>query len=158
MPRPRVYIETTIPSFYFDQRPEPSMVAKKLWTRTWWEAALKRYDIKTSLYTLRELERGPAHLSAERRSLLTDLPLLATTEAVINAAETYIRHRVMPAHGLDAFHLAIASVHECQFLATWDVQHLANAHKFDHIRTINRRLGLFVPVAATPLDLLGRVR
>ncbi len=36
-PKPRVYIETTIPSFYFEIRKEPEMVARRLWTRRWWD-------------------------------------------------------------------------------------------------------------------------
>lgn len=29
----KVYIETTIPSFYYNQRPEPEMVTVMNWTR-----------------------------------------------------------------------------------------------------------------------------
>jgi len=29
----KLYIETTIPSFYYNQRPEPEMVARGNWTR-----------------------------------------------------------------------------------------------------------------------------
>ena len=31
--RKRVYIETTIPSFYFEARSEPSMAVRREWTR-----------------------------------------------------------------------------------------------------------------------------
>jgi len=34
--KPRVYIETTIPSFYFETRSTPEMVARRQWTRHWW--------------------------------------------------------------------------------------------------------------------------
>jgi hypothetical protein len=47
----------------------------------------------------------------------------------------------------DALHLALASFHKCQ--------HLANANKFGHLRRVNGLLGLYVPVLATPLELLG---
>jgi hypothetical protein len=56
----------------------------------------------------------------------------------------------------DALHLALASYHECDFLLTWNVQHLANANKFSHIRRINALLGLFTPALVTPLELLPR--
>jgi hypothetical protein len=32
---------------------------------------------------------------------------------------------------------------------------LANAKKYGHIRRVNTLLGLYVPVLATPLELLG---
>ena len=55
----------------------------------------------------------------------------------------------------DALHLALASYHKCDFLLTWNCQHLANANKFGHIRRVNTLLGLFVPDLVTPLELLG---
>ena len=58
----------------------------------------------------------------------------------------------MPADpGGDALHLALASYHKCDFLVTWNCQHLANANKFGHIRRVNAMLGLFVPALVTPL-------
>ena len=33
----RVYIETSIPSFYCEIRTEPEMVARCSWTREWWD-------------------------------------------------------------------------------------------------------------------------
>ncbi len=63
---------------------------------------------------------------------------------------------VMPADPAgDALHLALASYHKCDFLVTWNCQHLANANKFGHIRLVNGMLGLFVPALVTPLELLG---
>lgn len=53
----------------------------------------------------------------------------------------------------DALHLALASYHQCEFLVTWNCQHLANANKFRHLRRMNGLLGLYVPVLATPLEL-----
>jgi hypothetical protein len=38
---------------------------------------------------------------------------------------------------------------------SWNCQHLANANKFGHIRRVNSLFGLYVPVLATPLELLG---
>ena len=52
--------------------------------------------------------------------------------------------------------LALASHYRCDFLATWNCGHLANASKFDHIRRVNGILGLFVPLLVTPLELLTR--
>ena len=40
----RIYIETTVVSFYFNARPEPEMVARQNWTRRWLDAALLGSD------------------------------------------------------------------------------------------------------------------
>ncbi|MEJ7712996.1 MAG: hypothetical protein WKF84_24925 [Pyrinomonadaceae bacterium] len=41
---PRVYVETSIPSFYYEDRPEPEMVARRQWTRQWWDNTSSDYE------------------------------------------------------------------------------------------------------------------
>jgi hypothetical protein len=44
-----VYIETTIPSFYYEVREEPEMIARRNWTRQWWdELGTGDFDLATS--------------------------------------------------------------------------------------------------------------
>jgi predicted nucleic acid-binding protein len=152
----RAYVETTIPSFYFELREAPDIVARRDWTRHWWRDATERYELVTGLPVLEELARGLPERSAERLSLIRDLPVLPIEPAILEIVEVYIRHKIMPTDpGGDAWHLALASHHKCDFLVTWNCQHLANANKFRHIRRVNTMLGLFVPMLVTPLELLG---
>jgi len=51
--------------------------------------------------------------------------------------------------------IVLTSYQKCDFLVTWNCQHLANANKFGHIRRITTLLGLYVPALVTPLELLG---
>jgi len=155
---PRVYVETTIPSFYCELRTEPDIVARRDWTRQWWSTAAARFELVTSPAVLDELAAGKSERSAERLALVGGLPVLPVEPAIIEIVRTYIEHRVMPADPAgDALHLALASYHKCDFLVTWNCRHLANANKFGHIRRVNTMLGLFVPTLATPLELLGGV-
>jgi len=156
MSMPRVYVETTIPSFYHEVRTAPDIIARREWTRLRWATAHQRYELVTSPAGLDELARGDSERAAERLALMAALPLIAIEAPIIEIVETYIRHKVMPADpGGDALHLALASFHKCDFLATWNCLHLANANKFGHIRRVNAMLGLFVPALVTPLELLG---
>ncbi len=36
------------------------------------------------------------------------------------------------------------------FLRTWNIRHLANPNRTDHLIVINRRLGLLTPAIVTP--------
>jgi len=110
----------------------------------------------TSEAVLLELRNGEYPSRAAALALAQELPLLEITPAVAEIVDAYVQHRLMPADpSLDALHLALASYHKCEFLVTWNCQHLANANKFGHIRRVNNLLGLYVPVLATPLELLG---
>jgi predicted nucleic acid-binding protein len=156
MTKPRIYVETTIPSLYHDVRPEPETVARREWTRQWWSDAAARYELVTSLAVLEELKGTDPERSALRISLLRDVPLLPIEPAVLEIVRTYIARKLMPADPSgDALHLALASYYKCDFLVTWNCRHLANANKFGHIRLVNTLLGLFVPTLVTPLELLG---
>jgi predicted nucleic acid-binding protein len=152
----RVYIETTIPSFYFESRSDPEMAARRVWTRRWWNDAAGRYELVTSVAVVEELSRGDFAAREECLRLIEHLPLVAVEPAVAEIVQAYVAHQVMPRDPVgDALHLALASYHRCDFLVTWNCRHLANANKFDHIRRINTLLGLFVPALVTPLELTG---
>ena len=153
----RIYIETTVFSFYFNARPEPEMVARERWTRRWLDSALATTDeLLTSLAVETELGAGEFPNKSDMLALASRFPLLDINEAVIEAVQAYIAHHVMPNDpGGDAFHLAIASFHRCDFLVTWNCRHIANANKFGHIRRVNGILGLGNPALVTPLELLN---
>jgi predicted nucleic acid-binding protein len=152
----RVYIETTIPSFYHEVRPQPDMVARRDWTREWWDDHRQGFDLVTSEAVIDELDKGTFPQKAEALVLIEAVPLVEINEAIADIVAAYIQHTVMPADPAgDALHLALASFHKCDFLLTWNCRHLANANKFAHIRRVNGLLGLFVPTLVTPLELLG---
>lgn len=151
----RVYIEITIPSFYFEERPEAEMRARRDWTREWWDEKRRDNELVTSEAVLDELEDGDhPHREAALR-LIGELALLPIVKPVYAVVEEYIRRQVMPRDpGGDALHLALASYHRCHFLLTWNCRHLANANKIEHIRYVNMELGLSSPILTTPFDML----
>lgn len=152
----RVYVETTIPSFYFEVRAEPEMVARRDWTREWWDDHRLNYELFTSEAVVDELEKGSFPQKDDALKLLETIPLLDIEEEIAEIVDAYIVHHVMPQDPVgDALHLAIAAHHKCEFLVTWNCRHLANANKFAHIRRVNGLLGLFSPSLVTPLELLG---
>ena len=152
----RVYIETTIPSFYHEVCPEPEMVARRNWTRTWWDHRRHAYHLVTSVAVLDELQAGTFPNKDQAMALLTEVPFVPVEPTIVEIVETYIQRMVMPYDPTgDALHLALASYHKCDFLLTWNVRNLANANKFAHIRHVNTLLGLFTPALVIPLELLG---
>jgi predicted nucleic acid-binding protein len=154
--RSRVYVETSIPSFYHEVRTEPEMVARRDWTRQFWDNAETDYELVTSVAVLDELEKGEFPNKDRVIELTNSLPLLSIEPEIVEIVESYIDRQVMPRDPSgDALHLAVASYHKCDFLLTWNCKHLANANKFERIRVVNVMLGLFVPLLVTPLELLG---
>lgn len=151
----KIYIETSIPSFYYEVRTEPDMIARKEWTRFWWNTVRQQYEVVTSIAVLDELNKGNFPNKEDVIELLNDIPLIDIEPEIVEVVQTYIQNQVMANDPLgDALHLAIASYHKCDFLLTWNCRHLANANKFGHIRRVNVMLGLYVPALVTPLELM----
>jgi len=149
-----VYIETSIPSFYHEARQEPEMVARRHWTRQWWGQCAECYELVTSEGVIAELQEGDYETQAQAVGLVEDLPRLEVVDEIADIIDVYLDHHLMPKERLgDALHLALASYHKCDFLLTWNCNHIANANKFEHIRIMNTRLGLFVPALVTPMEL-----
>jgi predicted nucleic acid-binding protein len=152
--RPVIYIETTIPSFFFEVRVAPEMVARRNWTREWWNNYRDSYTLVTSEAVIAELEEGDYEARDDAVNLLEGIDRLETPDEIADIIEVYLDNHLMPRERLgDAFHLALASYHKCDFLITWNCRHIANANKFEHIRIINARMGLFVPALVTPMEL-----
>lgn len=154
--KPRVYVETTIPSFYHEERPQTDMIARRNWTREWWDTRRHDYELVTSAAVIGELSLAVPLKGSQLLTMLADVTRLdLTTDVEVIEAE-YVRRKLMPAkRSGDATHLAAASYYGCHFLVTWNCAHLANANKFEHIRHVNNLLGLATPVLTTPLELLN---
>ena len=151
-----LYLETTIFSFYYDTRPEAEIVARRNWTKEFWEACRNSYEFVTSTAVLRELERGSKPHKVDALNLALTLPAVSPDDAVDEIVRVYQRHKLMPLDPSgDVLHLALACYHGHDFLVTWNCQHLANASKTDHIRRVNALLDLPTPKLVTPLELLG---
>ena len=109
MAKPRVYVETTIPSFYHEIRTEPEMVARRLWTREWWDDHRIDYEVFASEAVIDELEKGAFPQKDDAIALIEAIPLLDIEDPVGDIVGAYIQRQVMPADPAgDALHLAIA--------------------------------------------------
>ena len=118
-----VYLETTIPSFYYTLRTDPESVARMHWTRQWWAAYADACQLTTSAAVIDELGKGIGERTEERIALLANAVLLPITEEVIRIAQVYIDRRVMPRDPEgDALHLALRVVPQGRFSAHVELQ------------------------------------
>ena len=132
-----VYIETSIPSFYFEIRPEPEMVARRNWTRDWWDNHSHNYELVISDPVLDELERGVYPNQEEALKLIDGLPFLAVNEEVIEIAKVYIANKTMPKDPTgDAIHLAFW-LRRWNF---WEDKTMKDDKTISRIRTVRHQI------------------
>lgn len=155
--KPTVYIETTIPSYYYNSRPDAELKVLSKWTREWWDDRRHEYNLVTSAAVLDELGDGNHPLKKEKLALIEKLPLLPLTQEVLDVAHVYIARKAMPNDPKgDALHLAFASVYKCDMLLSWNCRHIVNYQKAGHLKQVNNALGMGVPMLLTPMELLNR--
>ena len=148
----KVYLDSTIPSYYFDQRESLSVFIEV--TRKWWSEMSSSYDIFISDSVLQELNDGDYPRKGKIIEFVSVIPLLPIVDDLEQIVEFYIDNYIMPKTLIgDAVHLAYASYYNIEYLLTWNCNHLANANKRKHMRIINGRLGLSTPEIITPLEL-----
>jgi hypothetical protein len=151
--RKTVYIDTTIPSYYVDQREILMLHINR--TRVWWDHERLAYDIYCSDFV--ELELLDVDFPGQQAALelMKNVPRLAANEEIDRIVQVYLSNYLMPSTDVgDAIHLAFASLYKMDYLLTWNIRHLANVHKREHIRFINNQLHLSIPEIITPLELL----
>ena len=154
---PSVYVETSIVS-YLTARPSPSplVAAWQEVTISWWNHQRQDFDLCTSALVLEEASRGDPEAAERRMAHLEGIPLLATSDQVIEFAGRLIHPGPLPIGAADdAFHIALSAVHAVDYLLTWNFKHIGNALLKPRVRTLCTEHGHPCPEICTPQEMIG---
>ncbi len=150
----RVYLETSFVSATVTDRNDTASAYRRQVSATWWKEQRGKHELFVSEEVLAELSHPGFRHRADAIALIHGIPLLSTSEDVRGLAKILVREKVMPGPVAgDAIHVAVATVHGIEYMLTWNVRHLANANKLEHLRVICRRVGYVPPQIVTP-DIL----
>lgn len=151
--KPTIYLETTILNFFFDFKNQST--EKKIDTVYFWNNNLKNFNPVVSLAVVKELQLTP--ILQWRKNLLKliqGIRLIEINQEVVNLAEQYVKDKLIPQkYSADAIHLATVIVHQVDYLATWNIQHLAHPTKRKIFRDYNISKNLYVTEIVTPREL-----
>jgi len=154
---PKAYIETSVISYY-TARPSRDVVvaAHQGITHDWWDSHRLDYDLYTSQVVHDEASAGDPSAAAKRIEALQGIKLLDVSDEATELAEKLIANKCLPKKAAeDALHIAVASVHEMDYLITWNCKHIANAQMRSAMENVIRQSGYQPPIICTPEELLG---
>jgi hypothetical protein len=155
--KPTIYIETTIPSYYFNSRGDAELKVLSQWTREWWDGLRKNYELVSSSAVIDELRDGEHPFKQEKIALMREVKLLAYVDQISEIENAYIARKAMPNDPRgDALHLAYASFYKCDILLSWNCRHIVNPNKAEHIEKLNTEMKLHIPRLVTPFELLKK--
>ena len=117
---------------------------------------MDRFDVFISEVVVEEAAAGDPVAAKERLDRLKNFQHLELNEKIENMAQIYIEQLNIPQKAIrDAAHIAVASVHNIDYLVTWNCTHLANAQIIKQLIKINNRHNIKTPIICTPEELMG---
>ncbi len=155
--KPKVYLETTIPSL-LTAWPSRDLIiaADQQSTRDWWENRRQDFELFVSPEVLDEAGQGDVEAARLRLEAINTLPVLAATEAVEELTRAVLASGLIPSRATrDAAHIAFASVHEMDFLLTWNCRHIHNAMISRRMSEVCSAQGFALPILCTPRELMA---
>jgi hypothetical protein len=123
-----VYLETTFIS-YLVARPSRDLLvaAHQQVTHDWWAKRRDQFECFVSQVVLDEVSLGDEDEVRKRLDALRQVDVLLVTDAAATLAKEIISTGVLPHRAFpDVAHVAVATVHEVEYLLTWNCKHLAN--------------------------------
>lgn len=151
MIKPDLYLDTTVPSAYFDSRtPDRQQL-----TQLFWSTRISSYTVMISDISLQEIRDTP---DTDRRmsmeDLIRDFHILPVTNEALLLSVEYVRRGVIPEkYAADADHVAIAVVHGISYFASWNYKHLVKVATRREINLINALSGYGSIEIVTPPEL-----
>jgi predicted nucleic acid-binding protein len=147
----RIYIDTSIVGGYFDEEFKEATVM-----------LFERLDNSEVIFVVSDLldlelinapQQVREHLlkySAEK------FQRVELTEEAIKLADTYIEEKVVGKTSLeDCRHIALATIHKVDVLASWNFKHIVNLDRIKGYNSVNLRLGYSMIEIRSPKDLVN---
>lgn len=151
MKKESIYLDTSVPSAYYDER----VLWRLEFTKEWWNDELPKYDVFISEVVIAEIRKTDEPKRNELLGLVKDFAELKLSSDIEEIANGYVKQGIVTQrHFPDALHIALVSFHKIDFLVTWNCEHLAEVHRRKKVRVFNTAAGLYVPEIITPMELI----
>lgn len=154
--KPKIYIETTVISYYTAQTSRDLVTAgHQQVTREWWDNQLHQYIPFISEIVYEEIVRGDKSAAQKRIKVVEGFDYLEINSDVLNLAKIYFDALDLSDKSrLDALHLALAVQHGMDYLVSWNFVHIVGARARKMIDEINYQKDIRSPILCTPEELI----
>jgi len=147
----KMYLDTSVISALFDDRnPERQALTEEFFSR------IDIYDVYISELTIAEIESTPDQsLKNKMKQIIKDFSVLEINESVEELAKECVNYgAVSESHQEDAYHIAVATLNEMDYLISWNFRHIVRRITKDIVRMISTLRNLKQVEITTPGELL----
>jgi predicted nucleic acid-binding protein len=151
MKKETLYLDTSVPSAYYDDRAKERQKA----TVKFWKDVLPNYQVYISEITIEELEATKNELLRRNfRRLVRGFKILRANEKIKDLTEVYIQKGIFPERYVDdALHVAIATFYEVSCLVSWNFEHLVKVRTRRLVNSVNALEGFSKIEIVSPQEL-----
>ncbi|MBI5472367.1 MAG: hypothetical protein HY961_08485 [Ignavibacteriae bacterium] len=95
-------------------------------------------------------------MATRRLRVIAPFRQLQSTAAVRELTRVFLAKQILPRSAAnDAAHIAIAAVHELDYILTWNLAHIANGEILKRVVAACAEQGYHCPIVCTPDELMG---
>ena len=146
MEKPKIYLETTVFSFYHESREHGEYPKFKAQVREVFDQIRAgKYEPYTSAFTLQEMAKVSDTVKRERMAALAaeyGVKVLTESDEATRLASLYINEgAISPAYETDALHIAITTASGLDFIVSLNFTHIVRTWTIERVRRVNKREG-----------------
>jgi len=148
----KVYIETTLFNYYFDEDRD----AHKEVVRLFKDIAAKKFEAYTSLYVIEELEKAPSEKRDKMVALIDiyNITVLALNQEAELLSDIYVEQKIIPLkYRTDGVHIAIAAVNDLEMIISMNFEHIVKRKTKYGTGNINIMNGYRAVEICTPMEV-----
>ena len=152
MRKQKVYLETTLFNYYFDEDRENHPDTVKLFE----DVLSGKYEAFTSLYVVEELVKTPSEKRDNMIALIEryGIMALALSDEAERLADVYVEQGIIPLkYRTDGVHIAVAAVNDLDMIISMNFQHIVKRKTKIGTGNINALNGYRVVEICTPMEV-----
>jgi len=154
MRKQKIYLETTLFNYYFD---DDRGFAHDSAVALFNEIASGNFEAFTSRYVIDELGAAPEWKRDKMLSLILDydIPILEPNDEAVRIADLYIMENIIPhKYRTDGLHIALATVNELDMIISMNFEHIVKRKTKIGTGNINALNGYRVVEIYTPMEVI----
>ncbi|MCL2254708.1 MAG: PIN domain nuclease [Lachnospiraceae bacterium] len=154
MRKPKVYLDTSVIS-HLDATDTPEKMNDTL--LFWEELKTGRYHVIISSVTLTEIARCGEPKQTKLLRMLNDIDcnFIEENDESLILADNYLEYGVLKSKSMDDLrHISIASIANCNYIASWNFKHFVNVKTIAKVQSANKLYGYNEIIIVPPTMLM----
>lgn len=115
-----------------------------------------RFALVTSAVVDDEVEEAPPEVRSGYRTLLSHATVVEVTEEALDLQEAYLAAGILtPTWEDDALHIALATIHGCELIVSWNFRHIVHFQKIPQYNAVNALHGYDKIAIHSPSEVIS---